>query len=208
MDRLSTSNFGILIAYVLPGATALWGLSYFSPTLQSWMGSVQMDAPTVAGFLYVTLAAVAAGLTASTVRWLVLDTLHFRTGVPRPRWDFSQFNQKIAGYDKLGEVHYRYYEFYGGMVVSLVFSWLCRRLALGFSSTPLGWVDLAFFALVGIFFAGSRDTFRKYNQRLTMVLGEMSVAGGAPARDALSNGRGRGCGELDNGNHIDEPVRR
>ena len=35
---------------------------------------------------------------------------------------------------------------------------------------PLGWVDLVFALLAIIFAAGSRDTFRKYRQRLSMVL--------------------------------------
>ena len=168
---LTNGNFGILIAYVLPGAVALWGVSYFSPAVTGWLGRAASNAPTVGGFLYVTLAAVGAGLTASTVRWMVVDTVHHLTGIPRPRWDFSQFDQKVAGYDKLGEVHYKYYEFYGDVLVSLVFSWFCRRLALGFWSAPLEWLDLAFLVLGGIFFAGSRDTFRTYNQRLEMLLG-------------------------------------
>jgi hypothetical protein len=165
------NNFGILIAYVLPGATALWGVSYLSSTLRTWMGSVGANAPTLGGFLYVTLAAVAAGMTASTVRWLLVDTIHHLTGIPRPQWDFSLFDQKVAGYDMLGEVHYRHYQFYGGTLVSLVFSWFCRRIALGFWSAPLEWLDLGLLVLGAIFFAGSRDTFRKYNQRLEMLLG-------------------------------------
>jgi len=208
MHQLSTANFGLLIAYVLPGITAVWGASHLSPTLRTWLGSASNEVPTIAGFLYVTLAAVAAGLIVSTVRWMVVDTVHYLTGVSRPRLDFSRFGEKVMAYDKLGEVHYRYYQHYSGMLVSLVFSWLCRRLALGFSSTPFEWLDLAFFALAGIFFVGSRDTFRKYNQRLTMVLGEMSVAGGAPAADALANGVGKGYRQLDNGNPTDEAGRR
>ena len=75
MKELSVANFGILIAYVLPGFTALWGVSYFSETVQVWLGSSAGDAPTVGGFLYVTLAAVGAGMTVSTVRWMIVDTI-------------------------------------------------------------------------------------------------------------------------------------
>ena len=207
MKDLTNGNFGILIAFVLPGAVALLGVSYFSPSVAAWLGSAASDAPTVGGFLYLTLAAVAAGLTASTVRWMVIDTIHHSTGIPRPQWDFSRFDQKVAGYDKLGEVHYRFYQFYGNVLVSLVFSWFCRRLALGFWSAPLEWSDLAFLVLGGIFFVGSRDTFRKYNQRLTMVLGEMSVATSTPATDS-SIRAGNGCKELEDRDPPQEPVRR
>ena len=204
MRDLTNGNFGILIAYVLPGAVALWGVSYFSPAVTGWLGGSASNAPTVGGFLYVTLAAVGAGLTASTVRWMVVDTIHHLTGIPRPRWDFSQFDQKVAGYDKLGEVHYKYYEFYGGTLVSLVFSWVCRRLALGFWSAPLEWLDLAFLVLGGIFFAGSRDTYRKYNQRLTMVLGEMAAVASSSATDS-STGACNGCKQLEDRDPTQEP---
>ena len=104
MKDLTTGNFGILIAFVLPGAVALLGVSYFSPAVEAWLDGAASASPTIGGFLYLTLAAVAAGLTASTVRWMVIDTIHHCTGIPRPQWDFSRFDQKVAGYDKLGEI--------------------------------------------------------------------------------------------------------
>jgi len=45
-----------------------------------------------------TLASVAAGLSVSAVRWLVLDTVHHRTGVRQPSWDFSSFQRNRAGF--------------------------------------------------------------------------------------------------------------
>lgn len=171
MKDVTSTNFGLLIAYVLPGVTALWGVSYFSPNVRAWFGSTPCVSPTVGGFLYVTLAAVAAGVTVSTVRWMVVDTLHHATGIPRPRWDFSRFDEKIAAYEMLGEVHYRYYQHYSNTLIALVFTYLARRVSLGFFSLPLAWTDMGLLTLAIIFAAGSRDTLRKYNDRLTMVLG-------------------------------------
>ena len=85
MKEVSTSNFGLLIAFVLPGFTALWGAAYISPVLRSWLVGSGMTGPTVGGFLYVTLASVAAGLTVSTVRWAVIDTIHHWTGLTQPQ---------------------------------------------------------------------------------------------------------------------------
>ena len=60
MSSLSSQNFGPVIAYILPGFVTLWGVSYFSPTVDGWIAASQQGAPTVAGFLYVTLASLAA----------------------------------------------------------------------------------------------------------------------------------------------------
>ncbi len=176
MKAVSNNSFGLLIAYLIPGFAILWGLSYPSSTIRSWLGASQAGGPTVGGFLYVTLASIAAGLTASTVRWLVLDTVHHWTGVPRPRWDFSRLQQNVAAYDLLVEYKYRYAQFYGNALVSLVLVYFARRMSLGFWSVGVGIVELGFLLLSAVFFAGSRDTYLKYILRGNMLLGRAAHA--------------------------------
>src|SRR5947209_5196133 len=86
----SINNFGLLIAYVLPGFTALWGISLVTDRLGPWLFHPPADPPTVGGFLYVTLASVVAGLTVSTVRWLIIDVVHHQTGLRPPPRDFAR----------------------------------------------------------------------------------------------------------------------
>ena len=64
----SVANFGVLIAYILPGLLVLWGLSELSPAFRGWLAAAAPDTATIGGFLYITIAAIGAGLTASTVR--------------------------------------------------------------------------------------------------------------------------------------------
>lgn len=91
MKEVSKQNFGLVIAYLLPGLVALWGVSYFSDTVRLWLTTGGQTAPSVAGFLYVTLAAFTAGLTLGAIRAVTVDLLHHCTGVPKPEWDFSEF---------------------------------------------------------------------------------------------------------------------
>lgn len=170
MRDVTSSNFGLLIAYLLPGFTALWGASYFSPVLRVWLLGSDTDPPTLGGFLYVTLASLAAGLTVSTVRWMVIDSIHHATGIPRPRWDFGTFQKSIEAYGTLTENHYRYYQFYANMLISLAFAYAARCASVGFRSPALGWMDAGFILLMIVLFAGSRDTFRKYHARLDQIL--------------------------------------
>lgn len=170
MKNVSADNFGLLIAYLLPGLTVLWGLGYVSPTMRSWLGTTSTSPPTIGGFLYVTLASVAAGLIVSTVRWAVLDTIHHWTGIRRPNWDFARLQENVTAFDVLIEIHYRYYQHYGNMLVSLAFAYAARRSALGLWSAPLGWLDLGLLLLALVFFFGSRDTLRKYYQRTARFL--------------------------------------
>lgn len=174
MKDVSHANFGLLIAYIVPGFTALWGLAHLSYTVRSWLGVSPTETPTVAGFCYATLASIAAGVTVSTLRWLVIDSIHQSTGIRWPQWDFSRLRENVAALDLLIEIHYRYYQFYGGMLVALAIAYAARRWSLGFWSAPLGWIDLGFVLLEAVFFLGSRDTLRKYILRGEMLLGVTS----------------------------------
>lgn len=169
LTTVSDRNFGLLIAYLLPGFTALWGISYFSETVNGWLMGTTADGPTIGGFLYVTLASVAAGMTVSTVRWAVIDSLHHATGINRPNWDFAKLQHHFDTYDRLEQNHYRYYQWYGGMLISLMFVESCRVIALGL--TALRFADVGILLLATIFFAGSRDAIRKYHFRVEQLIG-------------------------------------
>lgn len=166
---LSARNFGLLIAYVLPGFVALWGLSYVSPTVSGWLAGAGAAGPSVGGFLYVFLASVGCGMTASVVRWALLDTLHHRTGIRMPIFDFSKYQEKLEAFERISEHHYQYYQFYGNTLVALLIAYpLWRAFGAGGS---IG-TDLAFVAIGAFFVAGSRNALRLFYGRATQLLGE------------------------------------
>src|SRR6266511_2637234 len=96
MQSVTNDNFGLLIAYMIPGLIVVWGVGYVSPTVANWLGAAPPDAPTVGGFLYITIASVAAGLIVSAVRWLLIDTLHHWTGIRPPDWDFARLSSQMT----------------------------------------------------------------------------------------------------------------
>lgn len=174
MQTVSINNFGFLIAYLVPGFTTLWGISFFSTTVQSWIRVLPSEAPTVGGFLYVTIGSVAVGLTISTIRWLVIDTIHHWTGISDPGWNFSKLQKNINAFDRLIEIHYHYYQFYANMLIATVFVYISARISSGFQKIPFGWAEVIFLFLALLFFAGSRDTLKKYYRRIDMFLGTES----------------------------------
>lgn len=181
-QEASINDFGLLIAYVLPGFTALWGLGYLVPEVHAWLGHPPSEAPTLGGFLYVTLASVGIGLAVSTVRWLVIDGLHHRTGVPRPEFDFARLQQNVQAFGVLLDIHYKYYQFYGNSLVALIWVQLARRASQGFFEAPVTWVDVGFLLLEVVFFVGSRDTLRKYYVRTGHFLEGADLTRGAGRR--------------------------
>lgn len=170
MNDESITDFGVIIAYLLPGLSALWGLAQLSPEINLWLGGTSASSATIGGFLYVTLASVAAGLTASTVRWLLIDPIHHATGVRPPKWDFSQLGDRVEAFDLLVEIHYRYYQFYANTLVSALFAYGAWRTCVGFENAPWGWPDVAMSAFIAMFFAASRNTLKNYYLRAGKLL--------------------------------------
>lgn len=169
MQSLSNTNFGPVVAYLVPGATALWGFGRFSSTLQSWFASSPTDAPTIGGFLYLTVASLAAGMTVNAIRWVIVDTLHARTGLPLPPEDFSSLGQNVAAYNLLIEIHYHHFQFHANMLIATAVAYACYRIDLGLASS-WGWPDLGVMVLEMLFYVTSRDTMRKYHSRGRQLL--------------------------------------
>lgn len=162
-EETSLTNFGLVIAYVLPGFTALQGFPLFAQAPVVWGGPNGDPNPSLTSFLSGTVMALASGLTVSTVRWLLIDTVHHRTGLRPPPWDFARLDKNVAAFEYLVLVHYRYYKFYANMVVALLWAYATRDYALG-------WKGLYDWPLVILFFFASRDSLRKCYERTGRLL--------------------------------------
>ncbi|MEX0704706.1 MAG: hypothetical protein WD069_21590 [Planctomycetales bacterium] len=165
MEALHRDNFGLLIAYVIPGFIVLWGIGLHSEIVAGWLGKSTDAAPTIGGFLYVTLASVAVGLLVSTLRWAVVDTIHHRTGIPEPTWDFSRLQTNLAGFVGTVENHYRFYQFHANAFLALLLVFVAYAADEADRSPSFGAATLAFVLIEAILWYGSRDTLRKYYDR-------------------------------------------
>lgn len=159
-------NFGILIAYIIPGWIGLLGLAYVYPLFQTWLSGSLETSPTVGGFLFSALASIALGTGFSTVRWLVLDPLVTLTLKPCPQPDFQQLRHSHEAMRLLIDSHYRYYQFHGNLIVASLIAVSCRWNAIGFS--PQEGFGLA--VVILILLAGARDTKSKYDQKTVQLL--------------------------------------
>jgi hypothetical protein len=165
-EENSLNSFGIVIAYVLPGYVARFGFPLFSQSPTWGMPCVDANS-NLTSFLSGTVEALAVGFTVSAVRWLVIDTLHHKTGLRRPVRDFAELKENVAAYEFLGLIHYRYYKATANMVVALIWAYATREYVLG-------WYGLRTLPLIVLFFLASRDTLRKYYERTGSLLGPES----------------------------------
>jgi hypothetical protein len=168
MQSVSNETFGPLIAYLVPGATVLTGLSPFLPTVRTWLEGTATNAPTIGGLLYLSMASLATGMTVSAVRWVTVDAFHARTGLAAPKLDFARLPGKVEELRLLIEIHYRHYQFYANMFVAVLIAYVGFRIHARLAAP--GAADFAVVVLEPIFFYTSRDTLRKYYTRSQELL--------------------------------------
>lgn len=180
-------QFGLVIAYLLPGFVALAGLTPLIPTVGDWLHGVYLGEAGVGPPVYALIAATTLGMIVSCFRWLMVDHLLAALGVTAPVWDFSRIQNQLAALDYLNEGHYRYYQFYANVLVALVWAYPIHRL---FKTSPLLGIgtDLGVVLVCAVLLAGARDALTKYYQRAGQLMG--SLAEQESKEDVMTNGIG------------------
>ena len=158
MKDLTENNFGVIIAFLLPGFVLLYGLTYSSNEVALWLAkSSDKDSLTVGGFLYATLASLALGLIVSAARWLVIDTVLKWMGVRNPGLKYEKLKDRdtLAAFSAVVANHYRYYQYYANTLIALAGGFV---VYLANHNGHAGWKLWAGFSGTAIvLFLGSRD---------------------------------------------------
>jgi hypothetical protein len=104
----------------------------------------------------------------SSLRWLLVDTLHHVTGLKRPEWDDAKLPEKLPAFAAIVDDHYRYYQCNSNLAVATA----CVYIAWRIQQPPFAaWADEAFLLIEFLFLATSRDNLRKYYARASRLLG-------------------------------------
>jgi hypothetical protein len=171
MKDITDKNFGVIIAFLIPGFMLLWGLSYSSSMVAAWLvKSSAADAPTVGGFLYATLASLALGLLISAIRWFFVDHfLYYFTCLKQTKVDFSKLKTKeaFAAFEGVVENHYRYYQYYSNTFVAVVISFAAYLWAGKDTSSKT--VIFGVILLCVVLLLASRDCLKKYHERAAEI---------------------------------------
>jgi hypothetical protein len=168
MPEITERNFGLAIAFWLPGFVLLWGLSYSLPEARIWLSSSESADPTIGRFLYATVASLILGLLVSAVRWVVIDHI-LQFFEPAPAIDFSKLKKRetLEAFTAAVENHYRYYQYYSNLLIAIILSLVVHWL---YSAISLPCETLIIVALICVtLFVAARDSRNKYNSRASAI---------------------------------------
>jgi hypothetical protein len=177
-----TLEFGVLIAYAIPGVFALFGVATFVPDIGALLSQRQTEqwlstAVLVAG-LSVTLGMFVSVLRASTIDASFLVRVPILAQRIGPHWgklarvdpSYARLASKdvLAAFQEAKANDKRPYQFYGNMLVALVILETSR-----FQHVTIGELGLALSMILGFYFAA-----RKSYYRYVTAVAELNVRGG------------------------------
>lgn len=174
--KSGTGSFGIVIAFLVPGFVSLWGASYHSATLREWFTAGKGGAPTVGGFLYVTLASIAAGVAVSGLRWFLIDVIWcWVWKAQKDEFEFKNLPGREDAFIFINENHYRYYLYYANMLIASLITYGSRFCSRYFEKQELWNKRETFFLIVVLIVEfilgiGAWDSRRKFNERGKAIL--------------------------------------
>ena len=184
-DSSAQQQFGLIVAYLLPGFIGLAGVVPLVPAVGQWLQPVAQGDLGFGPPIYALLSAITVGMIVSCFRWLLVDHILELTGMPKAVQGYEKLPEKLDAYDYLIDVHYRYYQFYANMVVAIIWAYLLNRYMKTLPLLGFG-TDLGALILCTGLLAGARDSLAKYRKKLGRVFG--SVAEKDAWGDSMTNG--------------------
>lgn len=129
MKDVTSTSFGLLIAFFLPGLAGFYSLVFWSSRVKNLFNTFLTAESNVGLFFLVFAGAVIIGLQITLLRWLLFERC-FRKSVRFDPADFAVLGtdeNKLAAFRAVVDEHYRYHQFWGGMflVIPVFFAgWL------------------------------------------------------------------------------------
>lgn len=173
MKDVTSTSFGLIIAYIIPGLTFLWGLSLANEKLKSVFSTVMTIQSNAGLFLLIILASIAVSLLISPLRYLIFERYLCKSKkIDRSHYAFLDENN-YSSFHALIDYHYRYHQFWGGMLIAMVVP--CAALVISNYNDLPWWAIIAivtcFLLLEWMTIYAAKVAFESYVDKTNQVLG-------------------------------------
>ena len=183
MKDLTSTSFGYIIAFLLPGMFGLYAVSFWSPPASVLMQPVLKADTTVGPSIVLLLIAVGVGVWISAARWVLFEEWMYRKR-RLPADMYKSFDsEKLTLHKTFAEEHYRYHQFYGGCAISLLILFAGWAHANWQWDAHTAWVVVGFVFLEVLLERAASDTYGKYTDKCKAI----AASPAAGAKEPLSN---------------------
>lgn len=176
MKELSSTSFGYLIGFLLPGLLGLYAASYWLPKIGVLFQPIFSSNAALGPSVILLLIALGMGLCVSAVRhFLLVQFLYkwiFKKEVMTKEMYQGLDSDKLAWHKTLAEEHYRYHQFYGGCamaVLAMFAGWAWNHWKI---DAQFGHLLVGFILVEALLERSAADTHDQYVGKCKALIGE------------------------------------
>ena len=174
MKDITTTSFGLLIAFFLPGLAGFYSLTFWWDSVKILFNTFLTAQSNVGLFFLVIGGALIIGLQITLFRWIIFECIICRKYRLKP----TAFEKLGTSKDKLeafGEVvnaHYRYHQFWGGLSITIpiFFFGLYLTSSCDWTSYKKGWAIAAAIVIEIVTISGAIQAYINYTNRGKKIL--------------------------------------
>ena len=168
MKDITTTAFGLLIAYLLPGLLGLYTCSFWSPSISAQFEAFSKSDSNGGLFFLLVLFALVAGLQLNAFRWVIFERILCRRNHLREH-EFTQLKTKdqIEAFGVILDENFRYHQFWGGVapVLPVFFIGLSHRHGVALRSiAAIPWI-VVFLIVEVVTVAAAIEAHTRYVKR-------------------------------------------
>ena len=121
LKDLTSTSFGYIIGFLLPGIVSLYGFGLWYNQVPALLGPTANPESTLGPSLVFLLVSLAAGLLISAIRWVLYERLICRKKCfPADHFQKLKSPDKLSLFKAVVDEHYRYHQFFAGMSIGLI----------------------------------------------------------------------------------------
>lgn len=176
MTDVTSTSFGLIIAFLLPGLTAFYSAVFWSTRVQNLFSQFVTSDSNGGRFLIVALVSLIVGLELSIFRWAIFEKWICRKDCLTSE-EFASLRREghLTAFRAAVDEHYRYHQFWGGMTVAI------PLYAIGYIQTSLPtWPTV--FGVIGLIVVwvataiAAKASWSNYVNRSRSILKEVADA--------------------------------
>jgi hypothetical protein len=170
---LTSTSFGYVIGFLLPGLLGLYGLAMWSKQIQDLLQPAASKDATLGPSFFLLLSSLTMGLLLSAFRFYLFEKLLCkRHSLSKEMFKELKAADKLTAFKAVVDEHYRYHQFYGGCAVALLIlfpKWLWMTWST-FSCLARFILIAAFVAFQIILVMTAKDAFVRYVERANNIV--------------------------------------
>lgn len=171
MKDITSTSFGLTIAYMLPGMVGAYSLVPLSQPLGDLFKGF-LTAPSNVGLFFVlALVSLTIGLQITAMRWIIYEcVLCFRWKLTANDFALLNSDSKLAAFRAVVDEHYRYHQFWGGMSIALPCLYLSVDLFTNIPIAKACLLRIASFSLELVTCSAAIVAYKRYVTRAKLIL--------------------------------------